>query len=363
MAAVDQFPTPESVSALGKEKHPSYQAATAQVEKDAAEGRVPDFTDPKFLAGMRQMRKAGTDASYGPTPAGVKESTQKIKMRDGYESELRVFQPEKADAGGSPLVVLIYGGGFVMGENRQLGPYGRGLVQLYNAVVVAISYRLAPENKFPTGANDAWDSFKWITANIPSLGADPSKGFVVGGVSAGGNLSIVLTQNAIEQKIQPPLTGVWLCVPLTFHDERHVPDEYKKFYLSRKENAASAVLSEKTIQAFNGHCQQDPDSQWYSAMNNKEPFKGWPPTYIEVNGCDPLRDDGIIIDKMLRKNGTKTKFTAWPGLPHAHFALLPDMQLKKQAARDTMKGFAWLLGKEDPTDEFVDTHVDVPASG
>ncbi|TKX23817.1 alpha/beta hydrolase fold-containing protein 16 [Elsinoe australis] len=363
MATTEQFPTPESVSALSKDKHPSYQVALDQAAKDEAEGKTPDFKDINVLNFVRQMRKAGTDATYGTSPAGVKESAQKIPMRDGYESEIKVYQPEKPAAGGSPLVVLIYGGGFVMGENRQLGPYGRGLVQLYNAVAVTISYRLAPEHKFPVGPNDAWDSFKWIAANAASLGADPSKGFIVGGVSAGGNLSVVVAQQAIEQNISPPITGLWLCVPIAFPNKEYVPDEFKQFYLAREENANAGILSAKTIEAFGHHAQQDEKSPWYSPMNAKAPFQKFPPSYIEVNGCDPLRDDGIIIDKILRKNGTKTRLTAWPGLPHAHFALLPDPELKKNAARDTMKGFAWLLGASEPANETIDSHIEVPASG
>ncbi|KAF4547879.1 Alpha/beta hydrolase fold-containing protein 9 [Elsinoe fawcettii] len=363
MAAADQFPTPESVLALAKENHPSYQLVVDQVAKDAAEGKVPDMMDMKVLNFVRQARKTATDATYGTSPAGVKESTQKIKMRDGYESEIRVFQPEKLDAGGFPLIVLIYGGGFVMGENRQLGPYARGLVKLYNAVCVSISYRLAPEHKFPTGVNDAWDTHLWLTQNYASLNADPSKGFIVGGVSAGGNLSLVIAQNAISQSLSPPITGLWLCVPFVFPTPSHVPEEYRPFYLAREQNKDAAILSEKSIQAFGQHAQQDNSSVWYSPMNAEKPLQGFPTSYIEVNGADPLRDDGIIAEKILRKQGSKTRLTVWPGLPHAHFALLPDPKLKREAARDTMRGFAWLLGKKEPGDEEVDAVVEAPQSG
>jgi acetyl esterase/lipase len=35
--------------------------------------------------------------------------------------------------------------------------------------------------------------------------------------------------------------------------------------------------------------------------------KGLPPTYIKVCGMDPLRDEGLLYEKMLKKNGIKTK--------------------------------------------------------
>jgi len=40
---------------------------------------------------------------------------KKIKMRDGYESEIIIHRPENPPEK-SPLVVLLYGGGFVVGK-------------------------------------------------------------------------------------------------------------------------------------------------------------------------------------------------------------------------------------------------------
>lgn len=44
--------------------------------------------------------------------------------------------------------------------------------------------RLAPEWKYPTAVNDAFDVLKWVATNFDSLGAkvDPRKGFLLGGV-------------------------------------------------------------------------------------------------------------------------------------------------------------------------------------
>jgi len=42
----------------------------------------------------------------------------------------------------------------------------------------------------------------------------------------------------------------------------------------------------------------------------------FPPTCISTCGTDPLRDDGRVLEKMLKKEGLKTKSDRYEGLPH-----------------------------------------------
>ena len=114
----------------------------------------------------------------------IRDRFSSIKLRDGFESKIKIHRP--AGKSGGPLLVLIYGGGFVVGDYQQLTPYGRGFARAFGATVVTISYRLAPEHKFPAAPHDVEDSLIWIAKNAQSLGADPAKGFVLGGISAGG---------------------------------------------------------------------------------------------------------------------------------------------------------------------------------
>lgn len=130
-----------------------------------------------------EMGKQKLEA-LGPAAPHVEESFQSITMRDGFESQIKVHKPTSKSGG--PLIVLVFGGGFVVGDNQQLTPYGRGFARAFDAVVVTTSYRLAPEHKFPTAPHDTEDTLLWIAKNAESLGADPSKGFILGGVSAGG---------------------------------------------------------------------------------------------------------------------------------------------------------------------------------
>jgi triacylglycerol lipase len=51
-------------------------------------------------------------------------------------------------------------------------------------VGVTITYRLAPDNKFPSGPDDLMAAVEWLRANIAEHGGDPAK-IVLSGQSAG----------------------------------------------------------------------------------------------------------------------------------------------------------------------------------
>lgn len=296
-----------------------------------------------------------------------KGTTMNITMRDGYESELRIHKPAGPPADGSPLVVLAFGGGFVVGDNSQLSPYSGALAKLYGATVVNASYRLVPENPFPAAQNDVWDTLLWARDHASELGADPSKGFVLGGVSAGGNLSAALSQKWVDDEMSPSLTGVWLSVPLIFPSkpESRVPPEFKDAHFSREQNADAAFIGGNAIETIEGFQKPDWSSPICSPVNSSGPKKyiGLPRTYFQICGMDPLRDDGLIYERMLRKAGVETRMDVYAGVPHAHFAFLPSLSKSKKASMDTISNFGWLLRKPEAEIAAIAKVMAPPAGG
>lgn len=295
---------------------------------------------------MRQHMATGENQRYhaGPT-FGTSESVMSIPMRDGHQSEIRVFKPATHPSSGSPLVVLLFGGGFVTGSNLQLAPVARSAAALYGATAVALSYRRAPEHKFPTAPNDTWDSVKWLAANAPSLGADLSVGFVLGGVSAGGGMTITTAQRAIKEKLSPPLTGLWACIPVALEDQL-VPAEYKHMWHSREQNTKVPLLDGQSIELVRKLYQPDITSEDYSPFNSGIGFSGLPRTYVQVCGMDPLRDDGLIYERALRDQGVETKLDVYPGQPHAFFSAFPDLKQSQKYRADTTMAMGWLLRRQ-----------------
>ena len=293
---------------------------------------------------IREVSKQGL-ALIGPPEGPITEEYKDIPMRDGFQSSIKIHKPTQPQANGSPLIIFCFGGGFISGDNDAGTAFARAWVRLFGAVVVSISYRLAPEYKFPISQYDGIDSAKWLAEHASELGADPTKGFIVGGISAGGQLTAVITNASFTEGFKYPITGQWLCVPSVM-DEVTVPEKYEKYFLAMKQNTDVPILPASALDALKVHVEWDEKSPLRYPILSEVPLSKLPPAYLQADGLDPLRDDALIYEEMLKEAGVKTRIDFYPGCPHAHFALMPGIEVSNKGVADIMVGMGWLLGKE-----------------
>jgi len=274
----------------------------------------------------------------------IVETEIAIPMRDGYQAIARVRKPKSPSTCGCPLVILAFGGGWIAGDNKQMVVEARSFVRAFSAVVVNICYRLAPEHKFPQSWEDAWDNLVWLVAHASQLGADPTKGLIMGGTSAGAASTAVCARKAQVEPLVYPLTGQWLNVP-SILAEHQIPEQWKHLYVSLKQNEQAPILPSSALDALEKHTNWDMDSPWRSPLSSTHPLAGLPKTYIQVDGMDCLRDDGLLYDEMLSEAGVETRCDLYAGCPHAHATFVPGKAAVK-AQLDLVKNVGWMLGQE-----------------
>lgn len=295
---------------------------------------MPDTTNGNANASIRDVRhnRAAHLASLrhlypipGSIPDEVYESHHHVLARDGAQIPVQIYVPTKPveSGAGRPLVVMFHEGGWTRGDLTDEDLNCRMFARDLGAVCVNVDYRLAPEHLFPCGVNDAFDTVKWCaqTASPSSavLPADPSQGFIVGGASAGGNFAAVMCQMARDEGLNPPLTGQYLCVPALL-DEHAVPERFKSEYRSRTESIYDPVIK---IEPGRGgrkleQLKVDPADPRFSPALHPN-LKGLPPAFFQLAGLDPLRDEALIYERLLREeNNTPTKLTIYDGFGHMY---------------------------------------------
>lgn len=142
------------------------------------------------------------------------------------------------------------------------------------------------------------------------------------GGSAGGGLALMLPNKAMNEG-KNLVAGVVAMVPLTLHPD-YVPSEVKPMYKAYRENGTNVPIIDKAaMDTFYDTVLSDPrDAEQFVGLSKNH--AKFPPTYIAVCEFDPLRDDGVVMEKMLKDAGVKTKLDYYKGLPH-YFWIFPSI--------------------------------------
>jgi acetyl esterase len=92
---------------------------------------------------------------------------------------------------------ITKGGGLVAGDLESHDILLRALANRSQCIVISVAYRLAPENPYPAGNDDAWAALTWVADHASEIGAHPRR-LAVGGDSAGGLLAAWVAQKAAK---------------------------------------------------------------------------------------------------------------------------------------------------------------------
>ncbi len=312
---------------------PQVQAFLEAQEQAAVANQVPPITEQTvemaragYLA-VAEMLGQGpdvdTDDSAVPGPAG--------------DIPVRIYKPRGAGAG-LPVLVYYHGGGWVIGDLDTHDYAARELCVGANCVVVAVDYRLAPEATFPAAVDDSWAALQWVAANAESLGGDPSR-IAVGGDSAGGNLSAVMSLLARDAG-GPKLAFQLLIYPA-------VDMEFSR--PSSDENADGYVLTKDHMIWFRAHyLRSEADRTDFRASPLlAENHSGLPPALIITAEFDPLRDEGRDYADTLQAAGVAATLSNYEGQVHVFFQLSPILDGGRKAVDEACAALRKAFGEAD----------------
>ena len=138
----------------------------------------------------RQIRARGavldmpfTRSLYDPLLENQRRDGVQVTRNIAYGGDERhrldVYRPLDSAATAYPVVIVLPGGGFVRGDKADRENFGQVFARHGIAVAVA-NYRLAPMHRWPAGAQDVIDAYRWVLTNADEYGLDAKRIFVVG---------------------------------------------------------------------------------------------------------------------------------------------------------------------------------------
>ncbi len=234
----------------------------------------------------------------------------------------RHYWPVKDDS--LPIAVYFHGGRFFSGNLESHDTVCRLLAIAAGCRIVAVDYRLAPENRFPAAVEDACRAVEWACGRGVPVG--------VAGDSAGANLAAVA---AFAHK-NAPLRCQVLIYPMLDAECRSASySEYAEGY------GPGAVDMQR---GWAEYLPEGVDPRDPSASPLYADVAGAAPAFVLTAEYDTLRDEGEAYARKLVQAGVLVQSRRYLGAIHGFFGMPGVLRLGREAMQDVGAFLRWRLG-------------------
>ncbi|NNF88685.1 MAG: alpha/beta hydrolase [Acidimicrobiia bacterium] len=219
---------------------------------------------------------------------------------------MQIVRPDTATGQGA--VLMIHGGGYVLGTNKDILMKAVELARECGVPVFCPGYRLGPEDPFPAGLDDCHQAWTWLLQNASNHGVDPTK-IVIGGYSAGGGLAAALAQRIHDDGGTQPAAQL-LVYPMlddTTANRREL-DKPRHRVWSNRSNLFGWT-------GYLGHS-PGPTTPPYAVPSRRDDLTGLPPAWIGVGTSDLFLDEDRDYASRLTTAGVDVTYVEVDGGIH-----------------------------------------------
>ncbi len=219
-------------------------------------------------------------------------------------------------------ILYIHGGSWMAGRVEKYRPHIARIAAATGCTVLAIDYRLAPENPFPKGLEDCVTAYEWMRHNDSEFTKVANSTFIIGD-SAGGNLTLATLLVLKDRQIDMPDAAVALSPVTDMSWSSH----------SIKTNAkVDVALNAKLMPLISyGYLQDkvEPKTPYVSPLFGD--LHGLPPLLLQVGDTEILLDDSILFVEKAEAAGVDVTLEVYPDMPHVFQAFAPYLPDANQA--------------------------------
>lgn len=204
---------------------------------------------------------------------------------------------------GNGLIYYIHGGGYCYGSAFSSRGYGSILADECGMPVVTVTYRLAPENKWPAGPEDCFAVYEELLKRYPG------KKIALIGESGGGTMILVAALMAKNKGVAMPA-----CI-VPFSPCTNLAEDLP----SRKKNDGALVVPYSNIaEMLKGvYLSEDTDPFQPYVSPYYGDYTGFPPMYFFADKGEVLFDDTDMLVPKIREAGVQVEYEVMEGKFHS----------------------------------------------
>jgi acetyl esterase/lipase len=267
------------------------------------------------------------DSLRTPVP-DVQVTERTVSAADGVEIVARWYTTAgTAPETPGPAVLDLHGGGMILCSVADYDPVIRRYVRESGVPMLAVDYRLAPENPDPTPVTDCYAGLEHLAEHAAELGVDATR-IAVMGDSAGGGLAAGVALLARDRS-GPAISRQILIYPM-LDDRTRTPDpallDLVTWNYDDNVTGWDALLG-------NGSADVSP----YAAPARVPDVAGLPPAYVEVGELDIFRDEDVRYATRLWAAGVSCELHVHPAVPHGFENHAPAAAVSVRAMADRMR--------------------------
>ncbi|TWU03054.1 Monoterpene epsilon-lactone hydrolase [Symmachiella macrocystis] len=240
-----------------------------------------------------------------------------LRGLDGNDVSVTRFTPPNVGTG---TWVYLHGGAWISPISGKHLAWAKRMAALTRWTVIAVNYRLGPEDPFPAALHDVIG----VVQHCQKNGSGP---VVVGGDSAGGNLGPAAAFYAADHDLQAPEAVLALC-PAT----NMVYEEVPGFV----ESAWNHPIQDLTLFGFGRSCYVPRIEDWRHPYVS--PVYGdlsrLPPLMVVIGEQDAMCEDNRIFVDRARAAGAHVEDHVYAAMPHSFFMqdeLIPEASAQANA--------------------------------
>jgi acetyl esterase/lipase len=179
--------------------------------------RTANQIPPDIVARLREIGPVSAPEPTRPLYAPLQPAEpfanvaikRDLRYGPGDRHRLDVFTPAGASA--RPVLLFMHGGAYVGGDKHLAGsPFytNIGAWAARNGMVgVNMTYRLAPQAKWPAAQQDIGSAIAWVRANAAAHGGDPNRIYLMGHSAGASHVSNYLAHSQFHTAGGPGVAG------------------------------------------------------------------------------------------------------------------------------------------------------------